>query len=426
MKPDAPLLPRHLANDMVDALGQARVVNVVGARQVGKTTLVRKLLRQGRFISLDDETVLAAVEEDPWGQLQQLVGEAQGEPVIIDEAQRSRRLPLALKRIVDTDRRKGQFVLTGSSNIFSAQHVTDSLAGRVLTLKLWPLTAAETMARGPSRLLDWAISDSPGLRGLRRAHEPCSRADCIDRILRGGYPDIRTLAHRHRQRAYRQCVDAMVERDVPNLLRIRRSDAFRRLIDQMAVRTSLELNVAELCRLVGIQRGTAEQFLDVLLRLSLVIRLDAWSSGEHRREIRKPKFHFADTGIAAALRNQQPNSFGPDGNPTALGGLLESFVLSELLRSESHQGNSFRLWHWRDQRGREIDILAECGHRIAAIKIKASSSVGSQDFRHLRWFSAEGPGRGRTVTSIVIYLGDTKLKFGERQFAVPIGCLWGK
>lgn len=425
MKPDAPLLPRHLANDIIDALGHSRIVNVVGARQVGKTTLVREMLRQGRFISLDDETALAAVEDDPWGQLQHLVEEAKGEPVIIDEAQRSRRLPLALKRIVDANRRKGQFVLTGSSNIFSAKHVTDSLAGRVLTLKLWPLTAAETMFRGPSRLLDWSISESPDLSDVP-APEPCSRADCVGRILRGGYPDIRTLEHRHRQRAYRQYVDAMVERDVPDILRIRRSDALRRLIDQMAVRTSSELNVAELCRLVGIRRGTAEQFLDVLLRLSLIIRLGAWSSGEHRREVRSAKFHFADTGIAAALRNMQPNSFGPDGNPMALRGLLESFVLSELLRSQPHQGSSFRFRHWRDQRGREIDILAECGNRIAAIKVKASSSVDSQDFRHLRWFSEEGPGLGRTVTSIVIHLGDTKLKFGDRQFAVPIGCLWGE
>ena len=288
MKPDATLLPRHLANDMVDALGQARVVNVVGARQVGKTTLVREMLRQGRFISLDDETVLAALEDDPWGLLQQLIEEAQSEPVIIDAAQRSRRLPLALKRIVDANRRKGQFILTGSSNVFSAQHATDPLAGRVLTLKLWPPTAAETMARGPSKLLDWAISDSPSLRGVP-AHEPCSRADCIDRILRGGYPGIRILAHRHRQRAYRQYVDAMVERDVPDILHIRRIDAFRRLIDQMAVRTSSELNVAELCRLVGIQRGTAEQFLDVLLRLSLIIRLGARLSGGAQPRGKEPE-----------------------------------------------------------------------------------------------------------------------------------------
>ena len=118
MNPDAPLLPRHLANDIIDALGHSRIVNVVGARQVGKTTLVREMLRQGRFISLDDETVLAAMEDDPWGQLQHLVEEAQGEPVIIDEAQRSRSLPHALKRIVDANRRKGQFVLTGSSTSF--------------------------------------------------------------------------------------------------------------------------------------------------------------------------------------------------------------------------------------------------------------------------------------------------------------------
>ena len=138
MPDERAILPRHLSAELKDALTYARVVNVVGARQVGKTTLVRDILETGRFITLDDETALEAIENDPWGQLQRLTEEAVGVPVIIDEAQRSRKLALAIKRIVDASNRTGQFVLTGSSNIFSTQHVADSLAGRMLTLTLWP------------------------------------------------------------------------------------------------------------------------------------------------------------------------------------------------------------------------------------------------------------------------------------------------
>ena len=161
------------------------------------------------------------------------------------------------------------------------------------------------------------------------------------------------------------------------------------------------------------------------MRLSLAIKLGAWISGDARREIKNAKHHFADTGIAAALRNLAPRSFDLDADPTAFGGLLESFVFSELLRSEPYQKAGFRFYHWRDQRGREVDILAESANDVAAIEVKASTSVSRQDFRHLRWFAAEGPGKTRTVTSIVFYLGERKLKFGDRRYALPVSCLWG-
>ena len=418
------ILPRHLSAELKDALTYARVVNVVGARQVGKTTLVREILQTGRFMTLDDETVLQAMEDDPWGQLQRLTEDTASVPLIIDEAQRSRKLALAIKRLVDASNRKGQFVLTGSSNIFSTRHVADSLAGRMLTLTLWPLTAAETLSRGPSKLLDWAVSTDPDL-GELPAPEPSTRTEYIDRVLKGGFPEVRQLDHRQRQRVYREYVESMVDRDVADIVRIRRTDALRRLIDQLAVRTAMELNVAELCEIVGAQRSTVEQYLDLLMRLSLVVKLGAWTSGETRREIKNAKHHFADTGIAAALRGLTSRSFDPDADPTAFGGLLESFVLAELLRSAPYQTHGFRFYHWRDQRGREIDILAESAHRLAAMEVKASTSVSRGDFRHLRWFAGEGPGKARNVTSIIFYLGEQKLQFGQRLYALPVSCLWG-
>ncbi len=424
MPPDRKVLPRHLNAELEDALTYSRVVNIIGARQVGKTTLVRDIMQTGKFITLDDATTLEAIENDPWEELRALRTEFEDVPLIVDEAQRSTKLPLAVKRIVDLSDRKGQFILTGSSNIFKTSHVQDSLVGRILTLTLWPMTVAETMSRGPSMILDWAVSGSPDLAKLPTP-DVLARPDYIHLILRGGYPQIRDLQHRRRQRIYRDYVDTIVDRDVADIVRIRKTDALRRLIEQLAVRTASELNIAELCSLIGVRRSTVNQYLDVLMRLSLIVKLGAWASGETRREIKNAKYHFVDTGIAATLRNLTPRSFGLDGDPGALGGLTESFVLAEILRSAPYQDNDFRFHHWRDQRGREIDILAESGYHMVAIEVKASSAAGRADFKHLNWFATEGPGRRRKVTSILFHLGERKVNFGDGRYALPVSCLWG-
>ena len=418
------ILPRHLSAELQDALTWSRVVNVVGSRQAGKTTLVRDILQTGRFITLDDDTILEAIEDDPWGQLQRLTEDRVAAPLIIDEAQRARKLPLAIKRIVDTENRPGQFVLTGSSNMFRTQHVADSLAGRMVTLTLWPMTVAETLSRGPSALLDWALSPTQAWADLPPA-EPLTRTDYIGLVLKGGFPNMRRLKLRPRQKTYRDYVHSIVERDVADIAPVRKPDALRRLIDQLAVRTSMELNIAELCDIVGLQRPTVVHYLDVLLRLFLLRKLGAWKSGEAGREIKNAKYHFADSGVAAALRNLSPRSFDADANPTALGGLLETFVFAELLRLAPYQSADIRFYHWRDARGREIDILAESGNHLVAIEVKASTSVGGRDFRHIDWFSEKGPGVNRTVTSIIFYLGSERLRFGERRYALPVSCLWG-
>ena len=195
-------LPRLLTSELRDALASARVVNLVGPRQVGKTTLVRDLFEDGRFLTLDDAAVLAAMDADPEGQLMSLAQDQNTSPIIIDEAQRSRKLALAIKKIVDSNRRKGQFVLTGSSNAFTTADVADSLAGRMRTLKLWPLSVAEINRAPASRLIDWAMQDAPSLVQIAKP-APLGRKDYIDLVLAGGFPETRMLPLRSRQRQYR-------------------------------------------------------------------------------------------------------------------------------------------------------------------------------------------------------------------------------
>lgn len=416
-------LPRHLTPELRDALAAARVVNLVGPRQVGKTTLVRDLFEQGRFVTLDDAAVLAAMEADPEGQLTSLADDEGDVPVIIDEAQRSPKLALAVKKIVDRNRRKGQFVLTGSSNVFTTAEVADSLAGRMQTLKLWPLTMSEVNRLPPNRLIDWAMQGTPSLPQIS-APTPLGRKDYVNFILMGGYPEIRTLPLRSRQRQYRDYIDAVVDRDVADVMPVRKPDALRFLIDQMAARTAQEINTSELAKLAKLKRETVDQYLDILMRLSMVTKLSAWMPGESKRDIKQPKFHFVDTGVATALRRLNDRSFDIGNSPEALGGLMESFVVGELQRALPMQDEDYRLYHWRSADRREVDILIDAGHRLVAIEVKSATTVAADDFKHLAWFSQDGPGRQKECTGIVFYLGQEKLTFGDRSFALPVSTLW--
>jgi uncharacterized protein len=423
------LYPRHLTASLAEALEGARVVNLVGPRQAGKTTLVRDLFAHGRYVTLDDDGVRAAIEADPFGQIEALAEAAGAAPVVIDEVQRAPGIALAIKRLVDERRRMGQIVLTGSSNLFTTAAVADSLAGRIETLTLLPLSAAEMHRAPPCRILDLAgglVGDRPGadLMSLGDTHA-VPRATSLDLVVRGGYPELHSLADRTRNRRYRGYLDSVVERDVATVLAIRKTDALRRMVEQLAARTASELHVAAVAGLVGVQRPTAEAYIDVLERLSIVRRLGAWASGEMKREVRAPKLHFLDTGLAAAIRDLTAASFAPDANPGALGGLLESFVFAELIKSLPHQELNWRLYHWRSQKAQEIDIVAEAAPRsLVLIETKASATVGDADLRHLRWFVREGPGRSRQTTGLLFYLGERLLSFGEGIYALPLATLW--
>lgn len=417
-------LPRHLIPELEEALASARVVNLIGPRQVGKTTLVRDLFDHGKFVTLDDAAVLSALESDPEGQIAALMAEAAGGPLIIDEAQRSRQLALVIKRVVDADRRKGQFVLTGSSNVFTTAEVADSLAGRMRTLKLWPLSQAEIRTAPVNRLMDWALQAAPALTQIADP-QVLSRAEYIDLILAGGFPEIRTLPLRARQRQYRDYIDAVVDRDVADIMPVRKPEALRILIDQMAARTAQEINVSDLAKLTRLQRVTVDQYLEILTRLSLVTRLGAWTAGEGKRDIKQPKYHFVDTGIVSALRRFTETTFQIGNAPEALGGLLETYVVGQLQRALPLQDEDYRLYHWRSADRREVDVIVDGGSRLALIEVKASATVTAADLKHLRWFATEGPGRSRNCTGVIFYLGREKLTFGDRTFALPVSCLWG-
>ena len=418
------LLKRHMTSELKIALESARIVNLVGPRQAGKTTLVRDLLGYGQFYTLDDENVLKGIENDAYGMVSSVLNESTDFPVIIDEAQRSPALPLALKRIVDANRKKGQFLLTGSANIFQFLKVTDSLAGRIYPVNLPPLTSAEIFGVQSSKLIEWALESSPSIGDIR--NQDFSRSEVIDLVLRGGFPEIRELELKQRTLRYSVHLDQIVERDVASLLNLRKPDSFRQLINQMAVRTANELNVSSLSSHLNISRATIEQYLDILLRLNIIIKLDAWTSGEQRRDIKNPKYHFVDSGIACAIRGFNEQSFKLGFPPANLGSVFESYVVNELLRTLPFLKWNVRVFHWRDSNFREIDMIIEKDNSLVGIEIKASTTIHKDAINNMLWFTQIGPGRNHHFTGLIIYLGNQIIPFGDRIFAIPVSALWSQ
>ncbi len=420
------IYPRHFSNLLEKALQSYRVINIIGPRQVGKTTMVRDLFKKGVYINLDDDEILTAIEADPRGELESLKETAGYEPVIIDEVQRSKKIALPIKRIVDSSNRKGQFILTGSSNLFATKGVQDSLLGRVVPMQLWPFTVAETKRSPPSKIIDWVLQNKPSLNQIK-LQEVLTRSEYIAYLLKGGFPEPRVLPLKEREKFYGSYVKTIVGRDLPEITTIRKADKIHQLINQIAIRTAQEINRNELANSIGLKWETLDSYLDLLTRLNLVIKLGAWTSSEAKREKKQPKYHFIDTGMVCALRRFDETSFRL-GSPSSrsIGGLLESFVFNELLRILPFQSRQFGMYHWRNSQKREIDIILERGGYIVGIEVKASRTVALDDFKHLKWFAMTGPGKSRLFKGIVFYLGDKKLSFGDNCYALPVSSLWAE
>lgn len=426
--PEKNLINRHLTPRVLEALQTSRIVNIVGPRQAGKSTLVKHQIPIAEYITMDADNMRNALSIDAYAQLRSMVNRHQesGLPIVIDEVQRVPEISLALKQIVDEDNRKGQFVLTGSADVFTLGNAGDSLAGRVNTLILRPLSSAEINDAGPCLILD-EVENNPAaiLSSLPRVKQ-YSRSDAIDLMLRGGFPEIRTLDDRQRITRYNSYIDSIIVKDVPIVAAVRKPDLLRRTIDQLSARTAQELNISSLCNAVGARKETIETWIDTLERVCMIQRLPSWASSGIKQAIHWPKLHFLDTGCATALRNETTDSFEFGADPTALGAILESFVYQELEKTLPLTNSLWHLSHWRSKNC-EIDLIAEGpGRRLALFEMKASSTVSPNDFKSIDWFLQQGPGKAYASKSVgfVVYLGDQLLTMGPGRICLPLSMFW--
>ncbi len=407
---------RNIEIRVREALRDTPVVFLNGARQTGKTTLVRHLARERGdtvYVTLDDAAVLAAVAHDPAGFIGRLDG-----PAVLDEVQKAPALFPALKASVDRDRRPGRFLLTGSADVMMLPAVSESLAGRMEILTLRPLSQGEL--EGVRETFIDRLFAGPAFRAVRVA--PLGLG-LEERIVRGGFPEaVRRIAARRRAAWFGSYLTAILQRDVRDLAMIERLTDMPHLLALLAARTAGLLNMAELSRGTGIPHTTMKRYLALLQTTFLVQFVPAWSANLGKRLVKSPKVLFCDTGLATHLRGVEIGGMVED--RSRFGPLLENFVGIELSKIASWSDLAVKVYHYRTSSGREIDFIVEdrCGC-VVAIEVKASATVKSDDFSAIRGLAdALGP---RFVNGVVLYTGDQVVPFGDRLTAVPVPMLWG-
>lgn len=403
---------RHLAAGLREALADTPVVLIHGARQVGKTTLAKAVGGESRtHLSLDQTAVLSAAQSDPDG----FVGGLQG-PVFIDEVQRVPDLFRVIKHEVDQDRSPGRFLLTGSANLMALPRLSESLAGRMEICRLWPLSQAEIESSN-GNLIDVLFAEgSPSIQ------DADASPDLWERVLRGGYPEaVERMKPERRRRWFESYTDTILQRDIRDLANIEKLSEMPLLLKLLAARSSGILKYADLASSLNLSVSSVKRYITLLEQIFIVRVVPAWTKGRSARLAKSPKVHIGDSGLAASYLGVDRARLDADG--TVRGGLLETFVVLELLKLAEVAETRVGVHHFRTDSGKEVDaVLESTDGRIVGIEVKAAKAVSSSDFAGLR--KLQDVAGGAFHRGVVLHNGDQVIPFGDQMFAVPITAMW--
>lgn len=399
-------LPRAAEAVVRRALGVTPVVVVTGARQTGKSTLVRSLpeLAQLPYLTLDDLDLLDQARRDPTSLLER------AERLVLDEVQRAPDLLLALKREVDRDRprRPGRFVLTGSANLLLMQGVGESLAGRAHYVRLGPLTRRELLGLGSPGI--WAALLAMPARQWLDFVGSQDGAPAVWQTASavGGLPVPAHELHDAGARSlwFDGYIETYLQRDLQSLARIEDLADFRRLMRATAMRLGTVVNQSDLARDVALARATAHRWLNLLETSFQIVRLDAYAVNRTRRLVKSPKIYWSDVGLARHLAGGE-----------ARGEHLENLVLTDLIAWRERVTPRPEIFYWRTVNQEEVDFVIEVGSRLLAVEVKATRRPSHADARHLLTFRRE---YGESVVgALLLHAGDEVFWLAEGVLATP-------
>lgn len=407
-------IPRWLQGRVERALQAMPVVVLAGARQTGKSTLVRYLDPKRRYLTLDDLDVLDQARRDPDSLLAH-------PPLTLDEVQRAPELLLALKRRVDEQRRSGDYLLTGSAQFALMRNVADSLAGRAVYLDLNPFCPLEWLqAPNAAGLIgqlfeddpDYALWESSSLGG-----------DWMEWVLRGGFaPALESANSETRALWFGGYVQTYLERDLRELSDVSSLPDFQRMMRIAAQRTGRLLNQAEVARDTGISHATCHRYLNLLETGYQIARLKPYAANPTTALVKSAKLFWSDSGLAswlagmhdrAALQQRADSGFW-----------LEQVIFQTLQSWRATDPFGRRLSYWRTRGGDEVDFVLEDEQRCVAIEIKAASRVGTDDVRGLRRFADSQGKAAKLVRSVVLYGGSDIRFLGDHVMAIPYAALF--
>lgn len=365
------LITRTAEKELRTLAAQFKAVAVVGPRQSGKTTLVRMAFPDKAYVSLENPDTRRFAIEDPRGFI---AGYPDG--AILDEIQRTPDIFSYLQQVLDENKGKGRFIITGSNNFLLQENISQSLAGRVGYLYLLPLSIDEL---------------------------PKHKLSVNEQIHKGFYPAMyEQEGQTDVSKYYLNYIRTYIERDVRLIRNVTDLYTFERFLRLCAGRTGQLLNMNSLAVETGVDNKTIGAWLSVLEASFVVFRLQPYHKNYNKRIVKMPKLYFYDTGVASALLGIE--------NPAQLalhpfrGGLFENMIIVDFLKSRYNKGKPNNLYFWRDSLGTEIDLLVEKANSLLPIEIKSGQTITDDYFKSMSaWLRISGMEKGW-----VIYAGDEK------------------
>lgn len=403
------MLKRALESTIHQVSRTFPVLLLTGPRQVGKTTLLRHMTGAGRdYISLDDLDARLLAQSDPALFLQRYQP-----PVIIDEIQYAPNLFGEIKRWVDDHNQNGSFWLTGSQKFHLMRSVMESLAGRVAILELNGFSLAE-IAEQTERSRPFLPDQSWLLQARDKPHSILDVNALYQHIWRGSYPRVVTEPGISVEIFYSSYLQTYIQRDVRDTVQISNDKAFYDFIRVVAARTSQLLNHADMARDVGIDQKTAKAWLSVLEASGLVYLLPPYHNNVAHRLIKTPKLYFLDTGLCAYLtRWSSPQTLEAG---ALSGAILETWIVSELLKSYWYRGKTPYFYFYRDKDQKEIDLLIEQDNTLYPVEIKKTAMPSAGAARH---FAVLEKFEQRIGPGAVLCLKQTDVPLSSRVNAIP-------
>ena len=408
---------RIAEEDLKSAFENMSVVMVSGARQVGKTTMIRHVFPDVKRVEFSPHGDNHGAKTDP-----QLFLNSYKTPLILDEVQYVPELLSAIKMRLENINEPGQYVLTGSQHLAILKAVQESLAGRVLNINLYPLSFSEMKGMGRSGCwLEKYLEEASSLLSLKPLKENESLAHCI---WKGGLPKLLELSDKMVFKYLHSYVETYLLRDVFTLLNIRNRDSFMLFLGLCAALTAQEINYSEFGRDLGINQKTAQSWLSVLRNTFQWHEVLPYHGNTIKRLSEKPKGHFGDTGLACYFQRIT--------SPQALivsplfGSLFETWAFNEILRQTTSLAAMPNIWHWRTSAGAEVDIVLEIDGKFYPIEMKSRTSLKQKDASGINAFRETYGKNLNIMPGLVIYAGTECHWLTDNVIAVPWNLIRGE